>query len=77
MDVFARGRDFGNTLTVDLLDDLQMTRQYPAEHVQGPTLQGFGEQGVVRITEALPGDLPGPVPGHPVLVESLEEDRLA
>lgn len=34
---------------VDLVDDLQMTRQKGPEHTQRPLLQGLRQQGVVRI----------------------------
>ena len=34
---------------VDLVDDLQVARQEPLEHADGPLLQGLGQDGVVGI----------------------------
>ena len=43
---------------VDGVDDLQVTRQDPPDHVSRPTLQRLGQDGVVRVGAALRRDLP-------------------
>ena len=56
---------------VDLQDDLQVTRQQQLEPRQRPFLQGFGQQGVVRIRQRLLGQIPGLVP---IQVRVVEQD---
>ncbi len=59
----------GQELVVDPVDDLQMTGQQPAQQLHGPHLEGLGQQGVAGVGEALPGDRPGGVPVHLLLVD--------
>ena len=51
---------------VDLVDDLEVAGEDGAEHLDRPLLEGLGEEGVVRVGEGVPGDLPGRLPAHPV-----------
>ena len=54
---------------VDLVDDLQVARQEPAEQLDRPLLQRLGQQRVVRVGEGVPRDVPGLVPVQLVLVD--------
>ena len=54
---------------IDLVDDLQVSRQHAAEQVQRPALQRLGQQRVVGVGEGARGDRPGLVPGHHVLID--------
>lgn len=44
---------------VDLVDDVQVTRQQVLEEVDGPALQGFRQDGVVGVGTGLNHDVPG------------------
>lgn len=44
---------------VDLVDDLQVSRQQGLQQVHGPALQSFGQDGVVGVGEGAPGQVPG------------------
>lgn len=44
---------------VDLVDDLQVTRQQVLEEVDGPALQGFRQDGVVGVGTGTDHDVPG------------------
>ena len=54
---------------VDLVDDLQVAREDPLEEAHRPGLQRLRHQGVVRVCEGPPGDVPRPVPLEVVDVE--------
>ena len=56
-------------LVVDPVDDLQMPRQQPAEHLDRPDLERLGQQSVAGVGEALAGDVPGLFPLDPTLVD--------
>ena len=56
---------------VDFVNDLQVTREELFEEADGPLLEGFRHQGVVRVSERLGDDVPGFVPFH---VLDVEED---
>ena len=56
-------------LLVDAVDDLEVARQQPAEQVDRPHLEGFGQQGVARVGEAFLGDRPRGIPVHLLLVD--------
>ena len=49
---------------VDLVDDLEDTRQQAAEHRQRPALERLGQQRVVGVRTGLARDGPGPLPVH-------------
>ena len=53
---------------VDLINDLEVPRQEGAEERQGPLLEGFGQQRVVRVPTRPLCDRPGLIPVHQVLV---------
>ena len=53
---------------VDLLDDLEMAGQEPAEQLLRPRLERLGEDGVVRVAADRLRDLPGEVPLEALLV---------
>lgn len=44
---------------VDLVDDLQVSRQQGLQQVHGPALQSFRQDGVVGVGEGAPGQVPG------------------
>lgn len=44
---------------VDLIDDLQVTRQQVLEEVDGPALQGFRQDGVVGVGTGTNHNVPG------------------
>lgn len=44
---------------VDLVDDLQVSRQQGLQQVHGPALQSFRQDGVVGVGEGAPGQIPG------------------
>ena len=54
---------------VDLVDNLEVTRQELTEERHRPSLERFGHQRVVRVAAAGLGDRPGRVPVHVVLVD--------
>src|ERR1700741_2411544 len=56
-------------MLVDLVDDLQMARQYALEQRDGPAFEGFRKQGVVGIGAGRDGDIPGLVPGNVMQVD--------
>ena len=58
----------GHIPPVDLLDDLIDPGQQHPHQVDGPLLQRLGHDGVVGVGDGLPGDLPGLVPAHALLV---------
>mgnify|MGYP006977838241 CR=1 FL=1 len=66
--VNALGLELGLELVVDLLDDLEVTRQQFADELGRPHFQGFRKQGVAGVVEGLVGDLPSGVPIVAVLV---------
>ncbi len=47
---------------IDLVDDLEVTRQKLAEHRQGPGLQSLRQQGVVGVAQRRHGDCPRVIP---------------
>jgi hypothetical protein len=53
---------------VDLLDNLEVTRQELTEERHRPSLERFGHQRVIRVPAAGLGDRPGRVPLHVVVV---------
>ena len=55
---------------VDLVDDLEVTRQHPAEQLDRPLLERFGQQRVVRVGEDAFRQGPRRVPVHMVLIEA-------
>ncbi len=44
---------------VDLIDDVQVSRQQILEEVHGPALQGFRQDGVVGVGTRMNNDVPG------------------
>ena len=54
--------------TIDLVDDFQVPRQRFAEERHGPLLEGLRQKRVVRVAAGLPGNRPGLIPVHRVLV---------
>ena len=54
---------------VDLVDDLQVARQQHLEPRDRPFLQGFGQQGVVRVGQSPLREVPGLVPAEVRLVQ--------
>ncbi len=54
---------------VDLEDDLHVPRQQALEERDRPALQRLGQQRVVGVGRGLLRQLPGPVPGQPLVVE--------
>ena len=54
---------------VDLVDDFQVPRQEPLEHVQRPGFQRLGQQGVVGVGQRCHGNLPGLIPAEAPLVD--------
>src|SRR5690606_38091937 len=52
---------------IDLVDDLQVPRQYTLEQPHRPLLEGLGHQGVIGIVDRCAYDLPGLAPGVAVL----------
>lgn len=49
-------------LQVDVVDDLQVTRQQVLEKRNGPLLESLGQDGVVGVAEGLAHDVPGIIP---------------
>ena len=66
--VNALGLELGLELVVDLLDDLEVTRQQFADELGRPHFQGFRKQGVAGVVEGLVGNRPGGVPIVAILV---------
>ena len=56
-------------MRVDLVDDLHDARQHAAEHLDGPALEGLGQQRVVGVGEGLARHAPGVRPGHERIVD--------
>ena len=55
--------------SIDLVDDLEVTRKQRTEHGQGPAFESLGQDGVVGVVEGVRGDLPGLVPAQAVDVD--------
>ena len=55
--------------TVDLVDDLKLSRQHPLEVAQRPFLQRLGQQRVVRVGQGPPREVPRLLPPEMRLVE--------
>ena len=56
-------------LSVNLVDDLQVSGQDVFQHGHGPPLQGFWEEGVVCVGEGLAADAPGLGPRQVLLIQ--------
>ena len=56
-------------MLVDLVDNLQVPRQYPIEQRNRPGFECFRQQGVIGIGAGRDSDFPGPVPRHVVQVD--------
>ena len=54
---------------VDLIDDLEVSRQHPAEHAERPALERFRQKRVIGVGEGALRDVPGLFPRHLVLVD--------
>src|SRR5262249_19228273 len=54
---------------VDLVDDLEVTRQNLPEELYGPCLECFGQQRVVRVRDRAARDVPGVVPAQTMDVD--------
>src|SRR5262249_10848935 len=54
---------------VDLVDNLQVTRQEHLEPDDRPFLERLGQKGMVRVCKSLLSDIPGLVPAELCLVE--------
>ncbi len=63
-----RAHDVQET-AVDLVDDVQLPRQEHLEPRQGPLLERFGQQRVIRIAERARRQVPGLVPFQPRFVQ--------
>lgn len=57
--VFVSRGSYVEVALVDLVDDLQVSRQQGLQQVHGPALQSFGQDGVVGVGEGAPGQVPG------------------
>ncbi len=60
--------DFRQKSVVNFINDLQVSRKHGLENGYRPLLQGFRQQGVIRISKGGLGDFPGLVPVHGLLV---------
>ena len=60
--------DVGEEARIDLVDDLEVAREDPAEEVHRPCLQRLGQQRVIRVRKGVPRDVPRGVPAHLVPV---------
>lgn len=59
---------------VDLVDDLQVSRQQALQQVHGPALQSFRQDGVVGVGEGAPGQVPGlPEEKHRITLDDFRE----
>ena len=54
---------------VDEIDDLEVTRQDPPQHLDWPSLERFRHQGVVGVAEAAAAEFPGEIPLEALHVE--------
>ena len=53
-------------VVIDLVDDLQMSRQNSAKHVGGPALHGLGEDSVIGVRTTPSRDVPSLQPIRPI-----------
>lgn len=51
------GKTYVQELGIDLVDDLQMTRQQVAQHANRPAFQSFWQHGMVRVGESSDADV--------------------
>lgn len=59
---------------VDLVDDLQVSRQQGLQQVHGPALQSFRQDGVVGVGEGAAGQVPGlPEEKHRITLDDFRE----
>ncbi|KNC22834.1 hypothetical protein FF38_08040 [Lucilia cuprina] len=54
---------------VNVIDNLQVTRQNGLEHGNGPAFQSFGKDGVVGVGTGADGDIPSLLPGQVLFID--------